>query len=311
VLTPATVVIKNAAQTVDETANYSISTATIATGVITKASTTSGVTTSASPANLGTSVTFTDTLSVTAPGAGTPTGNVTFRNGTVTMGTGALNGSAVATFSTSSLTNGSHIIRAEYAGDANFYGSTNLVAQVINQPQGSVNHNPTPGTHYLSTTMNTTLKFSASALARLDTDPDGDSLSITAVNSPSAQSGTVTLSADTITYTPANNFVGTDTFTYTISDGLGGTATSTASVTVSLGAATAVFNAIVPANGVVNLRGYGIPNHQYDVQRSGDPGFSSYAILPGSPVTAAVSGLIIFTDTAPPEGNAYYRFAVH
>ena len=289
--------------------NYTLSGAS---GSVTigKASTTSGVTTSGSPVNLGTSVTFTDTLTLTS-GAGTPTGNVRFRDGTAAKGTNALNGSAVATFSISSLTSGEHVISAEYAGDANFYGSTNVVAQIINQPPGTVNHNPTPGTHNLSTSMNTPLTFSASALARLDTDPDGDSLTITAVNSPSAQNGTITLSANIITYTPTTSFVGTDSFTYTISDGFGGTATSTANVTVSLGVATSAFNGIVVAGGVANLRGYGIPNHQYDVQRSPDTSFSSYIIVPGSPVTAAASGIIIFTDTNPPDGGAYYRFAVH
>ena len=48
VLTPATVVIKNSAQTVDETANYNISTATISTGVINPLALTIGAPTIAS-----------------------------------------------------------------------------------------------------------------------------------------------------------------------------------------------------------------------------------------------------------------------
>ncbi|MCX6854620.1 MAG: choice-of-anchor D domain-containing protein, partial [Verrucomicrobia bacterium] len=58
-------------------------------------------------------------------------------------------------------------------------------------------------------------------------------LTVTAVSSPSSQNGTVALSAGVVTYTPANNFTGTDTFTYTLSDGAGGTAIGTVTMTVN------------------------------------------------------------------------------
>jgi hypothetical protein len=76
------------------------------------------------------SVTFTAT--VTSAG-GTPTGNVTFKDGATTLGTGALNGSGVATFATSALLVGSHPITAVYAGAGSFAGSTSASsAQVVN-----------------------------------------------------------------------------------------------------------------------------------------------------------------------------------
>lgn len=77
---------------------------------------------SSNPANVGTSVTFTAT--VTAPGGGTPTGTVTFNDGTAAIGSGTLNASGVATFSTSSLLGGVHAITAVYGGDSKFTGST-------------------------------------------------------------------------------------------------------------------------------------------------------------------------------------------
>ncbi|MCP5404790.1 MAG: tandem-95 repeat protein [Pseudomonadaceae bacterium] len=65
-----------------------------------------------------------------------------------------------------------------------------------------------------------------------DTDPEGDTLTITAVGT--AAHGTVVLNADgTISYRPEGGFVGTDSFTYTISDGNGGTDTATIFVTVT------------------------------------------------------------------------------
>jgi hypothetical protein len=70
----------------------------------------------------GQSVTFTATVSA----AGLPTGTVTFKSGSATLGATALNTNGVATFSTNRLsaaaTNQS--ITAIYAGDKNFTGST-------------------------------------------------------------------------------------------------------------------------------------------------------------------------------------------
>ena len=62
-------------------------------------------------------------------------------------------------------------------------------------------------------------------------DPDGDTLTISAVGTPAH--GTVSVSGGAITYTPAAGYYGEDSFTYTVSDGKGGTVTGTARVTVS------------------------------------------------------------------------------
>ena len=64
-----------------------------------------------------------------------------------------------------------------------------------------------------------------------DSDPDGDSLTVSGVSQPA--NGSAVINADgSITYTPNNNFFGTDAFTYTISDGRGGSASATVSVNV-------------------------------------------------------------------------------
>ena len=85
---------------------------------------------SANPSVFGQSVVFTATVT-----GSSPTGTVTFKNGSTTLGTGTLNGSGIATFSTSSLAVGSgHSITAEYAGDSNNQASTSSpVAQTVNQ----------------------------------------------------------------------------------------------------------------------------------------------------------------------------------
>ena len=75
----------------------------------------------------------------------------------------------------------------------------------------------------------------AATLLSNDTDPDGDTLTVTGVGG--AVNGTVSLSGNMVTFTPAPGFEGSASFTYTISDGMGGT--STATVQVSVGAAVA------------------------------------------------------------------------
>ena len=76
------------------------------------------------PSVFGQSVTFTATVKAVAPGSGTPTGAVTFLDGSTTLGTGTLDASGVASFSTSTLSVGEHSITAAYGGNAFDKGST-------------------------------------------------------------------------------------------------------------------------------------------------------------------------------------------
>ncbi|NER19157.1 PKD domain-containing protein, partial [Spongiivirga citrea] len=65
-----------------------------------------------------------------------------------------------------------------------------------------------------------------------DSDPDGDTLTITSVTQPPSGQGSVSIvGGDLISYT-GSGYVGQTTFTYTISDGNGGTDTATVTVGV-------------------------------------------------------------------------------
>jgi sugar lactone lactonase YvrE len=76
---------------------------------------------SGQPANLS--------ISVSSP-TGVPTGNVSIFDGSAKIGTFALSGTGVASFSATALTGGSHILTAVYAGDGNYTTSTSPGLQI-------------------------------------------------------------------------------------------------------------------------------------------------------------------------------------
>jgi len=90
---------------------------------------TTTVTSSANPIRRRQSVTFTATVSPVAPATATPTGTVTFRDGTTVLGTITLV-AGKASFTTTRLEAGTHPITATYNGSITFGGS---VSAVLNQ----------------------------------------------------------------------------------------------------------------------------------------------------------------------------------
>ena len=95
---------------------------------VTAGLTTTVLSASPNPAVIGTTVTFTATVSSLA---GTPTGSVSFYDGATLIGTGTL-ASGVATYSTNTLTGGSHNIVATYVATPSFATSTSsVVVEVI------------------------------------------------------------------------------------------------------------------------------------------------------------------------------------
>jgi Ca2+-binding RTX toxin-like protein len=67
-----------------------------------------------------------------------------------------------------------------------------------------------------------------------DSDPDGDPLSVLAINGTTAGGGTLNLTADgNFTYMPKAGFSGNDNFTYTLLDGHGGSSTAVVSLSIT------------------------------------------------------------------------------
>lgn len=112
--------------------------------------------TSPTPANVAVTLTATVSPASGSPAPNnTPTGTVTFLNGTTVLGTGTLNASGVATFTTSSnspLPVGSDSITAVYGGDFNFGQSVSaVVVQTVKEAVTTAGtYDPTSGTWTMS-----------------------------------------------------------------------------------------------------------------------------------------------------------------
>lgn len=107
-------------------ANNNPATSPATTVTVVKAKPTITLTSSSNPSTPGAPVTFTATV---YPGATAP---VTFYDGTTVLGTGVPNAAGVATFTTSTLTSGSHSITASYPGDTNYSaGVSPVLTQVV------------------------------------------------------------------------------------------------------------------------------------------------------------------------------------
>ncbi len=103
--------------------------------------------------------------------------------------------------------------------------TVNLTVLPVNDPPVAVDDSAA------STSEDNLVTISVASLLGNDTDPDGDPLTITGVQS--GVGGTVSLVGGVITFTPSLNFNGPASFTYTVSDGQGGFSTATVTVNVT------------------------------------------------------------------------------
>ncbi|MFJ2399650.1 Ig-like domain repeat protein, partial [Streptomyces sp. NPDC087843] len=102
------------------------STSPVDTQTVTAADTTTTLTSAPDPSSFGEAKVLTATVAALSPGAGVPSGTVSFFDGATLLGTGTLTG-GVATLTTSTLSVGSHSLTAVYGGDGDFNGSTSPV----------------------------------------------------------------------------------------------------------------------------------------------------------------------------------------
>ena len=158
-------------------------------------STTTTVTSSAvnGTAVTGTSITFTAVVHP-ASGATSPTGTVTFSDGSITVGTGTL-ASGQATFTTSTLAVGTHTISAAYGGSSSFSSSSgNVLLSITAAPSSDFSISLSPST--------ATVARSSSAMSTITITPTGGfKQPVLLVVTGNPTNTTVTTAATTLTPT--------------------------------------------------------------------------------------------------------------
>src|SRR5262249_12979320 len=107
--------------------NFASSSSAVLTQIVNPAASLTTISAATTPSVFGQSVAFTATVTAAVPGMGTPTGTVTFVDGSTPLGSAVLDGSGTASFATSSLGVGAHAITGVYSGDTHFASSTSAV----------------------------------------------------------------------------------------------------------------------------------------------------------------------------------------
>lgn len=212
-------------------ANYLPCTAPVVIVTVNKSSTTAAVTSSSNPSPLGAPVTYTATVSGSG---GTPTGNVTFKDGVTVIGTGTLNGSGLATLVSGSLGAGTHSISATYIGDSNFTGSTSpTLTQTVSQGTSTTTlvSSTNPASSGAPVTFTATVTGAGAVPSGTVTFKDGVTTIGTGALNGSGQAALVTSALALGTHSITAVYAGDANFTGSSSSALAQVTVSTASAT--------------------------------------------------------------------------------
>jgi hypothetical protein len=274
--------------------NYTPAVATVFINVL-QATTTNLLLASENPAVPGDAVTFTSVLSVVAPGAGMPVGQVEFAVDGSTVATSEMT-NGVARFSTSTLAHGAHVISARFVGDSQFSGCSNTLATLE-----IIDRAPVTGVMLLGTKLGLPLTLNVTNLMEMASDPEGDTITFTNISSTSANGGLVSVNSGIITYTPPTNATGSDSFSYGVADSLGLSTVGLVTI-INSQSATVITPVQMLTNGHVVVYFAGAPGHSYTVRASAD--LSGWSDIGN--VTADSNGAVQFEDAA--ANTLPYRF---
>ena len=164
---------------------------------------------------------------------------------------------------------------------------------------------PPTATNYVAGTLrNTATTLALAKILKFASDPDHDTLSVSAAGPSSVHDGRITLGATTLTYLPPTNYSGADSFTYTVSDGHGGTASAQVLVSVREFDSSANKLGLTALADGWRLTFAGVSGRSYRVQRSatanGEWSTATTIVMPAS-------GVASYDDHNPPPGTGFYR----
>jgi Big-like domain-containing protein len=114
-------------------ANFNGGTSAALAHLVGKADSVTQIASSLNPSNFGQPVTFTATVALAAPGIGSPTGTVQFKDGSGMLGNPVPLAGSGATITVPSFVPGTHLITAVYSGDATTNPSTSAVVKQVVQ----------------------------------------------------------------------------------------------------------------------------------------------------------------------------------
>ena len=260
--------------------------------VVGQAASSTTLTSNINPSVFGQTVTLTAAAAAVSPGAGTPTGYVTFTEGAVNLGTSAVDASGHATLMTASLAVGSHNLGATYGGDGNFLASSATVVQVVGRAATTtlVSSSVNPSVFGQSTTLTATVTVTAPGSTAV-AGPSG--LVTFADGATVLGTGALTTSGGVVTGSLATSPLATGTHAITVSysgDGNFSSSTSAALVQVVNRAATATTASISPSPSVfgqaVTLTA------------------RVAVVAPGTTALAPPTGTVTFSQAGTPLGSA-------
>ena len=183
----------------------------------------------------GTSVTLTATVIATP----TPTGTVTFYDGTNTLGTGTLSSAGIATYSTTTLSVGTHSITASYPAGSTYAGSTSaaltitVTAPVLTATTSTLSASSTTVNSGASVTLTDTVTPASGTVT-----PTG---TVNFLNGTTTLMSGVTLTGGVATYTTTSLPVGADAITAVYSGDTNYSGSTSNSVTVTVQSVPASF----------------------------------------------------------------------
>jgi hypothetical protein len=169
------------------------------------------------------------------------------------------------------------------------------------------NHAPIATDALAATLQNLPLSIPAGTLLLMASDPDGDSLTLSAVSPASTNGGSVTLVTNTVIYTPATDYTGADRFTYAVSDSHGGIALAIVLVQIRAddhGAGNLLTPQVTP--GGLRISFAALPGRTYSLERA-ESVTGPWTSL--SALTVGPLGIAAFTDIQS-STNAFYRLVL-
>ena len=189
-------------------------------------------------------------------------------------------------------------LRSETAANFTF---TEFKVEVV---AGS-NHPPVAALHTAIATQDQSLSIAVTSLLATDSDPDGDSITISSVSALSANAGAVCLTNGAINYLPPPGYVGADWVSYSLTDSRGASTTGFVSITVA--PRPSIISSTV-TDEAFQFRFTGAPGSSYLIQAKTNLADPTWLTI-GTNVTDP-GGFSLFVDASYTNGAArFYRVA--